>query len=118
MIILDTTTLTEDYSSDWVNGDGKPFENLASFRDDKPITNWALQFQWDNVVGTPDAVIKIYSTLEKKKTLEKTYTIETESNVDDAHIIDMSGTIIAGFQVVLELNSVTSIDLSIDAVFD
>lgn len=118
MILLDTTTLTADHSTKWVNGDGKPFDDLASFKDSKPIKDWALQFQWDNVVGTRDAVIKIYSTLENKKTLEKTYAIETESNVGDAHIIDMSGTIVAGFQVEVELNSVTSIDLSIDAVFD
>lgn len=118
MIILDTSTITQNYVSKWVNGDGKQFDNLASFKDAKAIKNWAIQIQWNNVVGTADAEINIYSTLEKKKTLEKTSVISTISNVDDALIIDMSGIIVAGFCVEIVLNSVTSIDVSIDAIFD
>jgi hypothetical protein len=118
MVILSSTTKTEDYSSEWINGDKKKFEDLASFQDGKAIKNWALQLQWENVVGTADAEIKVYSTLENVKTLEHTYTIETTSNVGDAHIIDMSGTIIAGFNVELVMNNATSIVLSIDAIID
>jgi len=44
--------------------------------------------------------------------------IATPSNVGDAHIIDLSGTIIAGFNVELVMNNATSIDLSIDAIID
>lgn len=116
MIILANSTLTDDFSSKWVNGNKEFFDNLSEFKDDKPINNWALQVQWQNVVGTADATIKVYSTLENVKTLEHTAVINTASNVNDALTIDMSGIIVAGFNVEVTLNSVTSIDLSIDAI--
>lgn len=116
MIILANSTLTDDYSSKWVNGNKEFFDNLDEFQDRNPINNWALQVQWQNVVGTADATIKVYSTLENVKTLEHTAVINTASNVNDALTIDMSGIIVAGFNVEVTLNSVTSIDLSIDAI--
>lgn len=116
MIILANSTLTDDFSSKWVNGNKEFFDDIGAFKDDKPIKNWAIQLQWQNVVGTADAQIKVYSTLENVKTLEHTAVINTASNLNDALTIDMSGIIVAGFNVEVTLNSVTSIDLSIDAI--
>lgn len=118
MIILAKTTLVENFSSEWINGDKKKFDTLENFRDGRTINNWALQFEWDEVQGTANAEIKVYSTLEKVKTLEYTKVIDTASNVGDALIVDFSGSMSAGFHVELELNDATSIDLSIDAVLN
>jgi len=118
MVILSNTVIIADYTSKWYNGKKDKFDDLDSFEAKGSIKNLVLQAQWENVVGTADAELKVYSTLENIKTLEHTHVINTTSNVGDAEILDFTDVLMAGFSVELELHSVTSIDLLIHALID
>jgi len=110
--ILTNYPCDSDYRSPWI-----PTRIEKNPNQRKELSAVSLQIAWDQLTGTPDAVLEIIVTNDLKfSTIAKTISIDSASNIDDSLMIIMNSSF-AYFSIKYIKNSLTGGNLSVSLAY-
>ncbi|MDA3844625.1 MAG: hypothetical protein PF588_09695 [Candidatus Kapabacteria bacterium] len=110
--ILTNYPCDSDYRSPWI-----PTRIEKTPNQMKELSAVSLQIAWDQLTGTPDAVLEIIVTNDLKfSTIAKTINIDSASNLNDSLMIMMNSSF-AYFGIRFIKNSVTGGKLSVSLAY-